>query len=103
MYVSSMLRRPTMRQPRGCCLVVVALALLVVLGSMCEAAAPGFNARYDASSGKFPDQVCPPWALSDSATPENPALSGGSLVLATDQTAEDLGSSSTTCSCQTLS
>jgi hypothetical protein len=83
----------TSRQiPCRLAVLTVALFLLVLVTPVPKAAAAqGFNSIYNASSGVFPESVCPPWTLFDSAAPENPALSGGVLVIATDQTAEEIG------------
>jgi len=43
---------------------------------------------YDASSGTFPESPC--WKLVDTASPENPVVQGGSLVLATSAASENM-------------
>ena len=45
---------------------------------------------YEASSGLFPDESCPPWNLSDNAAPEDPSLSGGKLIISTSEDAENI-------------
>ncbi|MDZ4804869.1 MAG: FlgD immunoglobulin-like domain containing protein [Candidatus Eisenbacteria bacterium] len=51
--------------------------------------APIFNYTWDAGTLQFPDKECQ-FYLGDTATPENPVLSGGVLTLATSENAEDL-------------
>lgn len=48
----------------------------------------GFVSTWTASSGLRPDQIFPAWTLNDTASPENPVLSGGALTLATSPDVE---------------
>src|SRR5687767_345837 len=41
----------------------------------------GFVSEWNAGSGLRPDQISPPWTLTDTATPEDPVLSAGVLTL----------------------
>jgi hypothetical protein len=43
---------------------------------------------YDASSGTFPESPC--WKLVDTASPENPLVQGGALVLSTSAASENM-------------
>src|SRR6187402_2880572 len=43
---------------------------------------------YDASSGTFPETPC--WKLVDTASPENPVVQGGALVLSTSAASENM-------------
>lgn len=70
---------------------LLVVAILVAVAPHFEtAAATTFNSSWFASSGLFPDQVSPPWALTDSATPEDPVLSGGVLTISTSTGAENM-------------
>ncbi len=46
------------------------------------------NAYWEASSGKFPNEICPEWILINSADVEVPTLSGGDLVISTSDIGE---------------
>jgi len=48
----------------------------------------GFTSNYQSSSGLLPTAVCPPWALTDTSSPEDPFLSGGNLVVGNDTNSE---------------
>ena len=67
---------------------LAAVSLLLLSGFASQAALAGFVSNYQASSGLFPDQISPPYTLTDTASPENPALSGGILTLGTSADAE---------------
>jgi hypothetical protein len=56
----------------------------------CRAANASLESQWRASSGLLPDQACPPWSLTDSATPEDPVLAGGHLTIATSADAETI-------------
>jgi len=56
----------------------------------CRAASASLESQWGASSGLIPDQACPSWSLTDSATPENPVLTGGHLTIATSADAETM-------------
>lgn len=56
------------------------IALLLAVGSFTPAISQIYNSQWQASSGKFPTEVCPGWALANQAAPENPVLEGDSLV-----------------------
>lgn len=45
---------------------------------------------YDASTGLLPDEVCPKWTLIDTATPENPFISNGKLLIGTSGNSESI-------------
>jgi hypothetical protein len=47
-------------------------------------------ARYDATSGLLPEDVCPPWTLFEDASPEDPQLVGDVLVLSTSEDGENM-------------
>jgi hypothetical protein len=49
-----------------------------------------FSADWEAYSALTPEQVCPPWTLTDSADPEDPVLAGDLLTLATSADAENM-------------
>ncbi|MBX3058501.1 MAG: hypothetical protein KF770_18720 [Anaerolineae bacterium] len=57
-------------------------------------AQPGVSSNseviYDASTGLFPEEVCPKWTLIDRATPEDPTLSGDKLVISTSANSEQI-------------
>jgi cysteine-rich repeat protein len=56
---------------------------------VCPALTPvTFTSSYEASSGLFPQDVCPAWFAGDSATPENPAIVNGKLILSTSSGSE---------------
>jgi len=54
-------------------------------GNVCEVAAD-----WQAWSGLFPDQVCPPWTLTNTADVELPTLADSSLTMLTSDTAEHM-------------
>lgn len=69
--------------------LVIAVMCCVVLwlgGGTAEAAV----VTWEASSGLTPDQTTQPWELGDTATPEDPILSGGVLTLGTSAIEENL-------------
>ena len=68
----------------------VAGILLVALLYSHAVTAIGFNSTYEASSGVFPDEVCPPWTLVNTASPEDPSLSGGKLIISTSTNVENM-------------
>ncbi len=63
---------------------ISACAALVALAG----AASGATYSWNAASGLFPNQVDPTMVLTDTATPEDPSLSGGVLTLSTSANAE---------------
>ena len=71
--------------------LVGSFVLAITWTGIATAQTPGFNATYEASSGLLPDEVCPPWTLFDTASPEDPSLSGGKLVISTNQNRESMG------------
>jgi C1A family cysteine protease len=54
-------------------------------GNACEVAAD-----WQAYSGQFPDEICPPWSLANNADTEAPVLEGDTLVLATSDLSENM-------------
>jgi hypothetical protein len=48
------------------------------------------TATWLASDGGLPNLSCPPWALTDSAAPEDPAFAGGALVVDTSADTENM-------------
>lgn len=48
------------------------------------------QAEWNASSGMFPDQVCPAWSVSDNAVPEDPVFSNGKLLISTSENSENI-------------
>jgi hypothetical protein len=59
----------------------IATTALLALG-LCGPAAAGYVSSWQASSGLFPDQISPPYALTDSAA-ANPQFVGGKLRIST--------------------
>jgi hypothetical protein len=64
-----------------------------VSGTMIDAPPPPIDAAIDAAltnvaiwraADGLPDQACAPWTLVDTATPEDPAITSGHLILSTD-------------------
>jgi hypothetical protein len=49
-----------------------------------------FAVSYDATGGLLPDAVCPGWSLTDSASPEDPVITAGSLTLSTSADGENM-------------
>ena len=68
----------------------LALLPFLVLTMASPAVAQTFSSSWSGDSGQLPDQICPAWRLSENATPEDPMLSGGVLVVSTDQFGEDM-------------
>lgn len=64
----------------------------LAMAALCSAnaLAVDYNSTWQASSGLVPNESCPAWTLDDSASPEEPSLAGGLLILSTDQTAENM-------------
>jgi hypothetical protein len=48
------------------------------------------SVHWEATSGLLPTEISPPWALVDSASPENPVLGSQFLTLSTDQASENI-------------
>lgn len=69
------------------CLWVMVATLMAVHG---HAAAADFNATWNASSGLLPDAVCPGWVLTDTASPEEPTISNGRLLITTSANGENI-------------
>lgn len=57
--------------------------ILIALFHFAIANATDFNSTYEASSGVFPDEVCPPWTPIVAQSPADPLLSGGKLLIST--------------------
>jgi hypothetical protein len=69
-------------------LIATAFAIwLLCPAAHCTAA---FVSTWDGSSGLLPSQLDPPWTLTDTASPENPVLSGGVLTISTSAIAENM-------------
>src|SRR3954453_11787581 len=65
------------------------LALCALVFWFVAAPAGAVPVAWDASSGKFPDQINPPFALFDTAV-ANPVLSNGTLTLSTTVAGSDI-------------
>ena len=52
--------------------------------------AQSFNSIWEASSGQFPDEVCPPWNLQNNADTEIPLFQDDTLLLTTSVNAENM-------------
>ena len=71
--------------------LLLGVIVLIAFTPSDNAVATVFNSTYEASSGVFPEQVCPPWSLFDTAQPEAPFLSGEKLIIGTSDISEILG------------
>lgn len=49
-----------------------------------------YNSSWEASSGEFPDVVCPNWILVNTASPEIPLFAGDTLLISTDVFSENM-------------
>lgn len=66
-------------------IILCAMTLLIV--SVVNAQT--YNSVWEASSGQFPDEICPKWDLFNNANVEMPKLIGDSLVLSTSALGEN--------------
>ena len=71
-------------------LLHVATALFVAASGLAPPAS-ALISRWEASSGLLPDEICQPFGLEDTATPEEPVLGATFLTISTDVDAEHMG------------
>ena len=71
-------------------LLHVATALFVAASGLARPAS-ALISRWEASSGLLPDEICQPFGLEDTATPEEPVLGATFLTISTDVDAEHMG------------
>ena len=71
-------------------LLHVATALFVAASGLAPPAS-ALISRWEAGSGLLPDEICQPFGLEDTATPEEPVLGATFLTISTDVDAEHMG------------
>jgi hypothetical protein len=67
----------------------LALTAMAALG-VATAVAALADSTWDSSSGKLPQEICPPYTLVDNATPEDPVLGADGLTLSTSDVTENM-------------
>ena len=65
----------------------VLAALTLPRPALCQVV---FNSAYDAATGTLPTAACPPWTVTDTASPEDPTVAGGVLTISTSSNTENI-------------